>query len=363
MEDKVVALSTGTYDELVWIRGELWGACAAETHITYTGEVTLDPRGDSPALVAARHTKNVSLSGSREVTGISVGLSGSVSGVLLEGFDRGIRGHSGTITVSDTIIRGAQYGMQSGAVFDRDNEFSFEGVIFEDTFVSINVNSFESRTNLLQVRDSAFVGGLAMWLVTTDIDVQRTVFTGGTGSAIVARGGNAVLADVVVERLMSGDGGLDGSGLAFYGGSSDDTLVEIDRVRIEDVRDFALRSGGTGLRVEGRDLLVRGVTPEDCWPDTCPDSSGGVGVVASAGAVDLERFVVQDCSLCGVMVSDEGDLDLRNGRVSGNDLGACLQVDGYDTDRVSDGVIYRDNNSNLEATSLPVPDVMGTLPL
>ena len=37
-------------------------------------------------------------------------------------------------------------------------------------------------------------------------------------------------------------------------------------------------------------------------------------------------------------------------------LGACVQVEGYEVQRLSDAVIYRDNGVNLEATDLPLPE-------
>jgi hypothetical protein len=40
-----------------------------------------------------------------------------------------------------------------------------------------------------------------------------------------------------------------------------------------------------------------------------------------------------------------------------------LQVSGYDVSRLQDRVTYRDNERNLDATELPVPDVtVGTGP-
>jgi hypothetical protein len=41
--------------------------------------------------------------------------------------------------------------------------------------------------------------------------------------------------------------------------------------------------------------------------------------------------------------------------VHGNRIGVCLQVDGYDTARLQTDVHY-DNDRNLEATQLPVPE-------
>jgi len=46
-----------------------------------------------------------------------------------------------------------------------------------------------------------------------------------------------------------------------------------------------------------------------------------------------------------------------DGLVEGNEIGVCVQVDGYDLDRLQNDVVFRDNTSSLDATRLPVPDV------
>ena len=62
------------------------------------------------------------------------------------------------------------------------------------------------------------------------------------------------------------------------------------------------------------------------------------------------------CALCGVMVV-EGDLDLADGEVSKNPIGASVQDEGFDFGRLSDGVIYLENESNLDARAVPTPVV------
>ena len=48
-------------------------------------------------------------------------------------------------------------------------------------------------------------------------------------------------------------------------------------------------------------------------------------------------------------------LDAMNGLVTRAEIGACVQVPGYDLARISTDVEYRDNGSNLDTTTLPVP--------
>ena len=94
----------------------------------------------------------------------------------------------------------------------------------------------------------------------------------------------------------------------------------------------------------------------------------GHALVSVAAAIGLDDFRVRGAETCGVFVSPDPTLaevgpvasappsvDLRNGVVEQSAIGACVQVDGYDLSRLNQGVEYRDNGTNLETTSLPVP--------
>jgi hypothetical protein len=73
---------------------------------------------------------------------------------------------------------------------------------------------------------------------------------------------------------------------------------------------------------------------------------------ATGGAVTATRFEVTGSNLCGVFVSSRGgEMDLSEGVVSGNTIGACLPAD-YARERVTTNVRYVDN-----ATSISVVDV------
>jgi hypothetical protein len=61
------------------------------------------------------------------------------------------------------------------------------------------------------------------------------------------------------------------------------------------------------------------------------------------------------------MASSRHQLDLQEGTVSGSAIGACVQIDGYDVGRLSNAVRYEDNDTNLESTSLPVPELPALL--
>jgi hypothetical protein len=104
-------------------------------------------------------------------------------------------------------------------------------------------------------------------------------------------------------------------------------------------------------------LRVEDTLPHGCAMTTCPEYPAGHGVtVRSDATAIISDFVLTRSSLCGVMLAEGGELDLVDGRISEAAIGACVQVDGYDTSRLTEGVDYVDNGINLQATMLPVPE-------
>ncbi len=84
------------------------------------------------------------------------------------------------------------------------------------------------------------------------------------------------------------------------------------------------------------------------------------------GAVKVAREIAEaggHAFGCGVNVVDTSQLDLEHGEVSGAAIGACVQSEGYDTMRLSRDVSYHDNGVNLQATTLPLPQLveLGTM--
>jgi hypothetical protein len=73
-------------------------------------------------------------------------------------------------------------------------------------------------------------------------------------------------------------------------------------------------------------------------------------------AIAMRRFVATRSALCSVHVASSAGLDLSSGEVSENAIGACVQVDGCDLDRLTDDTRYRANDSNFQATTLPLPE-------
>ena len=69
----------------------------------------------------------------------------------------------------------------------------------------------------------------------------------------------------------------------------------------------------------------------------------------------LERFRIDGNALIGIQVALDGAIDLTDGVVSDNPIGANVQVAGFDLERLRDRVEYRDNGINLETAELAIP--------
>ncbi len=88
---------------------------------------------------------------------------------------------------------------------------------------------------------------------------------------------------------------------------------------------------------------------------------GGTGVFVNGGSVTIDGFAIDGASLCGVHLADMGELDLNDGTVSGSQIGVCVFSEGYDLMRLSSGVVFSDNTTNLDTLTLPTPSVSDAL--
>lgn len=94
-----------------------------------------------------------------------------------------------------------------------------------------------------------------------------------------------------------------------------------------------------------------------CAGTTCADNPSGSGLGVYEGAVaTVNDFLIRGSQLCGVQIMTDASLDLSNGVVEQNTIGACVQVDGYDAARLMNGVVYRDNETTIDSTALPLPE-------
>jgi len=155
-------------------------------------------------------------------------------------------------------------------------------------------------------------------------------------------------------RYMGVDG-VFGEGLTVIAGAR----ATVSRALLERNSEAGIIAFGMGSRATLTDVRVSHTLVRECVAAGGCSAAGGAGsgiIVVDGAAVDATRFDVSDNALCGVQLTRSGTLDLHDGVVARNAIGANVQVDGYDFARLSDRVAYTDNERALDSTALPVPE-------
>ena len=83
--------------------------------------------------------------------------------------------------------------------------------------------------------------------------------------------------------------------------------------------------------------------------------------VKTNGRLEMTGFSLRRSDLCGIAVlssvTGAVDVDLHDGEIDEAPIGACVQVEGYDTSRLRDNVAYKDGlGAPLQATSYSLPE-------
>jgi len=186
----------------------------------------------------------------------------------------------------------------------------------------------------------------------------RIVIERSTSMGVLASGpqSEVTLQDLVIRDTRVDAAGAWGRGLHIQLGAR----LELRRALIERNVEAEISAGFAGTTLSASDVVLRATHPSACA--TCPSSIAGHGIVIMAeAAATLSGFSISESPLCGVLLADRAQVDLHHGEVSTSAVGACVQVDGFAAERLADDVIYRDNGTNLQSTSLPVPE--STVPL
>jgi len=171
------------------------------------------------------------------------------------------------------------------------------------------------------------------------------------GVSIEGVGSTLSLRDVLVrDGLGQPADGLFGRGLNVQDGAA----VTLERAALASNRDVSIFVGGEGATLRGSDVTVTDTARRACAPG-CSEAGVGIGAYVG-GLIDLRAFAVRRAALTGVQVARDGAMDLHDGEIAESPIGANVQVDDYDLTRLQDGVAYRDNDRNLDAATLPVPD-------
>lgn len=231
------------------------------------------------------------------------------------------------------------------------------GIVGPGSLTGEDVLVIESRSN---PSGRGFGYGLSAALA--EVSLGRVVIDRTEGVAVVARDSAVVdLADVVVRETTSlMRAGVYGRGINAQGASR----VTIARARVDRSQDLGVFAHGTGTTVRLQDFAVLTVREQSCRDTTCVGTAFGDGIGAYFGAaVDATGFAVAGAERCGVQMAGDGaGIDLHRGVVTDAAIGACVQLEGYDLARLMDHVVFTRNEANLQATSLPVPEVYAAAP-
>jgi len=195
------------------------------------------------------------------------------------------------------------------------------------------------------------------------LTASRLLVTDSREAAMFIGDADVVLRDALLRdtRARASDG-VFGRGLNVQGSST----LDAERIRVEASREFGIVATG-GASATMRDASIVGTERASCAATTCAARPYGYGAAAVAGALDLLRFEVRDAATCGVFLAGDSampgptDVDLAEGVVAESEIGAYVQIEGYDLMRLTNGVEYRDNGANLDSTMLPVPGVIDDL--
>ncbi len=285
----------------------------------------------------------------------------------------GLHAIGGTIDAVDLVVagtlpteadQGLGIGLEMGdgaavtvlrAVFDANRTI---GVSAYGPGTSLTCDDVAIRgtlpTLVLGGRDGAGVG-MQIWQAA--IATLRRVEVSGNrtmGVAVLDPGSRYEGTDVAVtdtlSRLLDGDYGY---GIQVGAGAS----LDLERVQVRSSRRAGVLIGGTGSAGTLRDLAVLSTLERDCVLTTCKGEGGGTGLAALEGAtLEATRIRVSDSALCGVQLAREAQMDLHQGRISENPVGANVQIADYDLSRLRDGVVFSDNGRDLDAEALPLPE-------
>lgn len=195
-----------------------------------------------------------------------------------------------------------------------------------------------------------------------DATLRRVRVEGARGVGLYSLTSALALEDVAVIDAPGLEDGRFGRGIEVVQGGATFARVLVEAAREVGVHAF------DGAVVQADGLRVARTRGRDCQDTTCPDTPGGIGIAAIGAALRARDFTVDGARLCGAMIAGgpSAALDLSAGAIRGASVGACVQVEGYDLERLTDGVEYRDNGIPLDATdhATPAPtDPLGMLEL
>lgn len=185
--------------------------------------------------------------------------------------------------------------------------------------------------------------------------LERARFAGGHEIGIFGADPGTAIALTDVELLdtesSTNDGRL-GRAITLQEGAA----LTMLRVSLRGNREVGILAGDEGTHVEGDAVEIADTRRRACADTSCEGSGAGIGLsVHSDAHVELADFVVRDNALCGVQLASGATVVLRGGTIAGHPIGANVQDSAFDYETL-DGVEFVDNERNVDATMLPLPE-------
>jgi len=184
--------------------------------------------------------------------------------------------------------------------------------------------------------------------------LRRAWLSDNRGIAVAALGESHLdLEDVVIRQTASET--IDGRfGVALHAQSG--STVDGARISIVDSHQAGISGLGAGSRITLSDVLIAATHERECALTTCTGLGIGDGVLSAVDAeISLDGFEIRGSARAGAHVAG-GAMDLRRGQIVDNLIGAVIQTPGFDVARISDGVVFLDNDRNLDMSALPLPE-------
>lgn len=246
------------------------------------------------------------------------------------------------------IIEESQVSV-SRAVFEGNRD---DGIFAYGEGTSVSLSDVVISGTLVEDSTQAEGDGMSV-REGADLTAERLAFFENhfAGLIIAGSGTTATISDLTIEGTLSQESdGRFGRGLDIESGAE----VELTRALISGNRGVGLAVFGSGTQVTATDLVVDDTIAPDCSEEGCTDE-GGIGIAAvSEAAIDVTRFTISDNLECGVQVV-LGQVDLHHGTISGNPIGANIQSEGFDVQRLMDEVNYENNQISQDTSALFYP--------
>lgn len=174
------------------------------------------------------------------------------------------------------------------------------------------------------------------------------VLVGETGSRMQAE--DLTIQDVSTQQRDQAFG----RGLEVQGGGT----ATISRARIQRNRDIGVFVRRASAILDHVDILD--TSRPDCasQPTSCRHSATGAAVFE--GTLRFAHGVIARSQDCGLSIGGPSSVvNVAQTLIADNGVGACIHFDGFDTRRISaDGVVFADNGSRIERTSIPAPELL-----